>query len=87
MENKEITHFHIADNSDALREWLKARNIEYIPNGHFTSIKIEEDIFSLGMKFGVYKYIATKSTDFTGYKPYAKPLTLDQIKELNDLKP
>lgn len=59
-EADRITHFHVADNSNAFREWLDFRKIEWKANGHFTSISIDHDIFALGSSFGVYKYRHTK---------------------------
>lgn len=56
--DKDITHFHVADNSDAFRNWLKAKKISFTPNGHFTSILIDHDIFNLGAEFALYKQAA-----------------------------
>jgi hypothetical protein len=53
---KQITHFHVADNSNAFHDWLRQKGIEFVPNGHFTSIPLEgNDIFSIGGEFALYK--------------------------------
>jgi hypothetical protein len=50
------THYHIADNSTGFREWLDSKEIKWAPNGHYTTIPLEEnDIFRLGMEFGVFR--------------------------------
>jgi hypothetical protein len=52
----EITHYHVADNSIGFRQWLSDNNVDFIPNGHFTSIPLKgNDIFRLGERFALYK--------------------------------
>ena len=54
--HKQFTHFNVADNCDAFHDWLRDNNIEFTPDGHFTSIPFEgNDIFSIGGKWELYK--------------------------------
>lgn len=55
IPEERLTHFHVADNSDAFRDWLTRKGIAWIPNGHFTAIPIGLDIFSLGKEFEMYR--------------------------------
>lgn len=52
-----IKIFNVLDNCDAFRDWLKENNIPYLSNGAFTCFDLNQDIFSIGKKFGVYEYL------------------------------
>jgi hypothetical protein len=56
-EMTEPKHYYVADNSDAFRNWLDKKGIEWTPAEHYTAIHLPNDIFDIGMEFGVYKYI------------------------------
>jgi hypothetical protein len=57
-----ITHYHVADNSDGFRDWLKQNGIDYESNGHYTSIELQgNDIFSIGYRFALYKQEAMQA--------------------------
>jgi hypothetical protein len=56
MGVQQPTHYHVADNSNGFRDWLDKKKIEWMPNGHFTTIQLEgNDIFKLGAEFGLYR--------------------------------
>jgi hypothetical protein len=56
MGVKQPTHYHVADNSNGFRDWLDKKKIEWMPNGHFTTIPLKgNDIFKLGLEFGLYR--------------------------------
>jgi hypothetical protein len=56
MGVRQPTHYHVADNSNGFRDWLDKKKIEWMPNGHFTTIPLEgNDIFKLGLEFGLYR--------------------------------
>jgi hypothetical protein len=56
MGVQQPTHYHVADNSTGFRDWLDKKKVEWMPYGHFTTIQLEgNDIFKLGLEFGLYR--------------------------------
>lgn len=55
VEKEKYFQRNIPDNSDAFRDWLKRKEIPFTPNGSFTSVNSEEDIYSIGYEYALYK--------------------------------
>lgn len=49
------THNAVHNNSFGFRDFLNSKNIEFIPNEHFTMIPVGVDLFRLGGEYELYK--------------------------------